>query len=108
MRAHVLTIGGTLLAVTLASGCVRTKPGRAASARPSAASIVAGDCPAGSGPMQPAAGAREDRNGDGYLCRKAVVSIAGDTLFLYVDNDVRHAGDASEAAPALSAMYGGM
>ena len=103
MRAHIIS-AAALLVLPLASGCVRARAATTtAESSPAAVHRVAGDCPAGAGPMLPAAaGAPADRNGDGYVCRKRAVSITGETLILYVDDD------AHGAAEVTMALYGGM
>lgn len=85
------------IVVRLAAGCGRvgaqTVDAAAASPpappTPSSVSGVAGNCPADDGPLRPAdAGDMADLNRDGYVCTKAVRSMAGDTLRITVDNDV--------------------
>ena len=99
MHAHILT-ASLLLVVPIAAGCARAHaaiPDTAAS--PAARVGVAGNCPAGTGPMQPApAGAVQDRNGDGYVCARHFPSIAGDTLHDTVDDDSASA-DSTRAEP---------
>lgn len=108
MRTHILT-ASVLLIVPLASACA---PAGAATPRSSSALAafgVAGDCAIGDGPMQPAAaGATADRNQDGYMCGRRVVSIAGDSLLFYVDNDASVGRDATTSAAVWSAGYSGM
>jgi hypothetical protein len=106
MRTHIVTLG-LLLVVPLAAACgrVRADTPDTAAAPPSAASGVAGNCPADASPMYPAsAGAMVNLNGDGYICTRDVRSIAGDTLRLTVDNDVPTA-DSARVEPE---MYVGM
>ncbi len=86
---HIST-ASLLLAVPLAAGC----RGADAETPPIGAAHdfrvfgVAGNCP-GHAPMRPAsAGAMADVNGDGYVCTAYVLSIAGDTMRIAVDNDV--------------------
>ena len=72
---------------------VRTAP-------PSAVIAVAGNCPAGGGPMRPAsAGDMADLNGDGYVCTRYFRSMDGDTLRVTVDNDVQTADSARVELP---------
>ena len=87
-RSDILTLGLLVLA-PLAAGCGRVVAQPISAAAPSSAVIgVAGDCPAGAGPMRPAAGTMMDLNHDGYVCAIHIRSITGDTLDLMVDNDV--------------------
>jgi hypothetical protein len=102
MRTHILT-AALVVVVPLAAG-----RGRAGAdtpdtvpAPPSAVIGVAGNCPADADPMHPAsAGARVDRNGDGYVCTRQVRSMAGDTLRVTMDNDVPTA-DSAQVEPEL-------
>jgi hypothetical protein len=92
-----------VLVVPLAAGCGRAgadTPDTPA-APPSAVIGVAGNCPADAGPMHPAsAGARVDRNGDGYVCTRLARSMTGDTLRVTLDNDVPTA-DGARVEPEL-------
>jgi hypothetical protein len=97
MRAYSL-----LLAVPLAAGCGRVSAQTADTDAPSASAVigVAGNCPGDAGPMRPAsAGAMVNRNGDGYVCTELILSIAGDTLRLTMDNDA--ASDSTQPEPYI-------
>jgi len=107
MRTHILT-ASVLLIVPLASACVAARAATPTSSPLSATVGIAGDCALGDGPMHPAAaGATADRNRDGYICERRVVSISGESLFFSADNDVPAAADRADAV-VWSAGYTGM
>jgi hypothetical protein len=107
MRTSIL-IPSALLIVAFGSGCDIS----AATVKRSIdapASSVAGNCPAGTGPMRPVgAGAAVDRNKDGYGCVGRRSPIAGDSLLPEVDNDASSAGGAPQRDPIWDALYTGM
>jgi len=92
MRTRQLT-AILLIVVPIAGGCARARASTPDSAAaPSGRLGVAGNCPANSGEMVPAAGATADRNGDGYVCTRSVRSIADDTARVTVDNNAPSTG----------------
>ena len=109
MRTPILTPSALLL-VALGSGC--DTPAAAAAARSIDAppmSGVAGNCPAGTGPMRPVgAGAAVDHNNDGYGCVRRGISIAGDSIRFEVDNDASSAKGTPQRDPLWDALYTGM
>ena len=107
MRTRCIT-SSALLLIVLGSGC---KVSAAAVSRSTDAPVrgVAGNCPAGTGPMRPVGtGAAVDLNHDGYGCARSQTSIAVDQLRRDVDNDASSAGAAEQHAPVWRALYTGM
>lgn len=107
MRTAILTPSALLL-VVLGSGCdISASTVKRSIDAP--ASSVAGNCPAGTGPMRPVgAGAAVDHNNDGYGCARRRSSIAGDSLLPEVDNDASSARGAPQRDPIWEALYTGM
>ena len=90
-------IASLLVVAPLAASCARVGAQTAATAAVSNSIVigVAGNCPAGAGPMRPApAGDMADLNGDGYVCSMSIRSIAAETLRVTVDNDAPTPADA--------------
>ena len=104
MRTRLLT-ASLLLVVPIAAGCARARAATPERGAASAARLgVVGNCPANAGLMVPAAvGATADHNGDGYVCTRAVGSIAGDTASGTVDNNA-----ASKESVVDGNLYRGM
>lgn len=105
MRTPIITPSALLL-VALGSGCDASA---AAVERSIDAPVprVAGNCPAGTGPMRPVgAGARMDHNNDGYGCVRRGNSIGDDSP--EVDNDASSTGGAPQRDPVWDALYTGM
>lgn len=108
MRTRILTPSALLL-VALGSGCDTPTAAAAERSIDAPVSSVAGNCPAGTGPMRPVGvGAAVDHNNDRYGCVRRGNSIAGDGMLFEVDNDASGAGGAAERDPVWEALYTGM
>lgn len=104
----LMPIPGTLLLFALGSGCDASA---AAVERSIDAPLsrVAGNCPAGTGPMRAVgAGAAVDHNHDGYSCVGRRRPIARDSVFPEVDNDASSTRGAAQRDPVWDALYTGM
>ena len=107
MRTPIITPSALLL-VALGSGCDASAAAVERSID-APVSSVAGNCPAGTGPMRPlGAGAAVDHNHDGYGCVRRGNSTVGDSMPLEVDNDASSAGGTPQRDPIWDALYTGM